>query len=366
VLAATGAVVQTYAVGTESSCTGGSSAGTLQQIADATGGSCEEIDDPSTLPDIIPDLVGSTLETLEIAVDGGAATLIPNTDITPALPQDGAATVDYVTTVNGLHPGDPEICVTANGSDSTEGTGSVTQCETIHLLQLALTPDGVTNELSADQTHQVTATILGDTGYVKDKPRNVTFEVTGQNPMTPVDVTTDASGKSDLAYSVPLEPASLGLDTIRATTTIGGESTFVEVTKEWVDTTSPVAECLEGPNPHGNTKPKAPGNGGQGQNQDGFYELAAADTVWPDGALRLFVEDSGSGTVFGPFEAGTVIKYTEANGATPKIKKIGSSNGQADAVSWHITGNGDAIVYAVDGSGNQSTTAACLVPPPPK
>jgi hypothetical protein len=217
-----------------------------------------------------------------------------------------------------------------------------------------------------DQTHQVTATILGDPDYVADNPRDVAFKVTGANADGSPGILTNGAGESTFTYTVPLEPASLGLDTIRATTTIGEESTFVEVTKEWVDTTPPVAECLEGPNPHGKKTPKAPGNGGQGQNQDGFYELSAADTVWPEESLELFVEDSGSGTVFGPFDSGTVIKYTEANGATPKIKKIGSSKGQADAVSWHITGNGDALVYAVDGSGNQSTTAACLVPPPPK
>ncbi len=133
-----------------------------------------------------------------------------------------------------------------------------------------------------------------------------------------------------------------------------------------LDSTPPEAECLEGANPHGKTMPKAPGNGGQGQNQDGFYELVAADDVWPAEGLGLFVLDSGSGTVFGPFEVGTVIKYTEGNGAVPKIMKIGSGIGQAGAVSWHIIGNGDAVLSAVDGSGNVSAYATCLVPPPPK
>ncbi len=43
----------------------------------------------------------------------------------------------------------------------------------------------------------------------------------------------------------------------------------------------------------------------------------------------MFVTDTGSGTVFGPFPVGTTIKYTEANGATPSSKKMGSSNGEA-------------------------------------
>jgi hypothetical protein len=134
------------------------------------------------------------------------------------------------------------------------------------------------------------------------------------------------------------------------------------------DLTPPEVGCLETVNPHGKNVPPAgkttlPGPKG-GQNEDGFYELTAWDAVDPD--PQIFVVDAGSGTVFGPFASGAKIKYTEAKGATPSQKKIGSSNGQADAVDWHIIGNGDPEVYAVDASGNQSDAASCLVPPPPK
>ena len=81
---------------------------------------------------------------------------------------------------------------------------------------------------------------------------------------------------------------------------------------------------------------------------------------------QIYVLDSGSGTIFGPFASGTTIKYTEAPGATPTQKKIGSDKGNSNAIDWHITGNGDAYIYAVDASGNTSSDAACLVPPPPK
>ena len=37
--------------------------------------------------------------------------------------------------------------------------------------------------------------------------------------------------------------------------------------------------------------PARPGNGGQGQNQDGFYRLLATDDVWPDDELDIFVKD---------------------------------------------------------------------------
>jgi hypothetical protein len=67
------------------------------------------------------------------------------------------------------------------------------------------------------------------------------------------------------------------------------------------------------------------------------------------------------GNVFGTFPSGTTVKYTEANGATPSVTKIGSQNGQAGAVDFHITGTGDLVVTSVDGS-----SATCPVPPPPK
>lgn len=362
-LASTGAVVHAYAIGTGNTCNSGS-AGTLQQIATATGGTCTPVPDPGNLPDIIPDLIGSTLESLEIDVDGEGASPIPNSGITPDLPEPGAVEVDYTTTATGLAPEDHSICVTANGSDSSGGTASVTQCETIHVLQLALAPLAIVNELGVDNEHAVTATILGDVDYVANNPRTVTFEVMGANPVGPTGSQT-VNGVAEFTYTVPVESDSLGTDTIRAMTVIAGETTFVDVIKEWVDTTPPEAACLESTNPSGKIPP-APANGGQAQNPDGFYELSAEDDVWADAALEVFVVDTGSGTVFGPFDVGTIIKYTEDQFAVPEMKKIGSDKGKADAVTWHIIGNGDAALYAVDGSGNQSSNAMCLVPPPPK
>lgn len=118
--------------------------------------------------------------------------------------------------------------------------------------------------------------------------------------------------------------------------------------------------CVETVNPHGQNVPPAgsttlPGPKG-GQNDDGFYQIGS--TTGGD----VFVIDTGSGTVFGPYPSGTNVKYTEANGATPSEKKIGSTNGQAGAVLVHITGTGDMGV-ATSPTG---TPTLCFVPPPPK
>jgi hypothetical protein len=124
----------------------------------------------------------------------------------------------------------------------------------------------------------------------------------------------------------------------------------------WEDTTPPDVACEEGTNPSGKNTPRA-------RNADGFWKLVAVDAVDPDPVI--YVEDTGSGVVFGPFTSGTQVKYTEAPGVTPKIKKIGNGKG-APFVEWHILGQGDMCVSAVDASGNVADCVECLVPPPPK
>ena len=131
------------------------------------------------------------------------------------------------------------------------------------------------------------------------------------------------------------------------------------ITVEIPDVTIPTVACTEGTNPHGAKVPPA-----ANQNPDGFYLLTADDNLDPD--PMIWVVDSGSGTVFGPYPSGTTIKYTEAPGATPSEKSIGSGNGRAGAVTVHLIGTGDALVYATDASGNESEPAWCLVPPPPR
>jgi hypothetical protein len=145
-------------------------------------------------------------------------------------------------------------------------------------------------------------------------------------------------------------------------TVIGTQHLSIEIP----DVTAPEVACQETVNPHGDKVPPAgsttlPGPKG-GQNPDGFYQLLATDNLDP--APQIFVTDSGGAGPFGPFASGDNVKITEAPGADPGSKSIGSSSGSAGAVVAHITLNGDAIVTAVDASGNSESTT-CLVPPPP-
>jgi hypothetical protein len=118
-----------------------------------------------------------------------------------------------------------------------------------------------------------------------------------------------------------------------------------------------VAFCRESVNPHGQNTPPAgsttlPGPNG-GQNEDGFYLIGS------ESGDDVFVVTGG--VAFGPFPSGTVVKYTQAPGSTPSSKTIGSENGQAGAVTVHITGPDELVVRTADGG-----PTTCLVPPPPK
>jgi hypothetical protein len=81
----------------------------------------------------------------------------------------------------------------------------------------------------------------------------------------------------------------------------------------------------------------------------GFFLISATDNVTPDDSIQLFIEDTGTTTVFGPFSNPEVIKYIQSN-RTPTIMP---KNG-----SFFIFGSGPPNISAVDSSGNVGV-AAC-------
>ena len=293
--------------------------------------------DPNNLPDIIESLIGSTLQSLTISVDGNPSP-ISNTEITPDLPQPGAANVSYATTVQDLAPGVHTICVTAAGSDVLGDSKTAQACVTVQVVNLTATPATETNELGSDNQHTVTATIAGDPSVVAG--RAVTFVVGGTNAgatgtCSPnANCTTNASGQVSFTYSVPKADASLGTDTIAVSAQLGTPPATVTVTvqKIWRDTTPPVLACTPSVNPNGKNVPG-------GSNEDGFYLLTATDAVTAQ--ANIVIRVNGVGRPDGsPFRSGDTIKYTQAaDGSTPVSKKIG---GPDSAVAAHVISGGDA------------------------
>jgi len=155
--------------------------------------------------------------------------------------------------------------------------------------------------------------------------------------------------------------AKVGFFDVATGEVIGTESIDIHI----LDVTPPVVWSVETANPAGKRIPPAgsttlPGPKG-GMNEDGFYQLLAKDNCDPTPMIYV-----GDGTTwFGPFPSGIVVKFTEAPGRPATIQKMGSTIGNAGYVSYHIILPTDAIVVAVDKSGNWSWEIQ-YVPPAPK
>jgi hypothetical protein len=210
-------------------------------------------------------------------------------------------------------------------------------------------PDAETNELETDNSHTVTTSVTSGEQPVVGV--TVEYEIlSGPNAGDTATPTTDANGEATFTYSSEISCEGLGKDVIEACYC----GICDEVEKIWQDTTPPEATCVPGPNPSGVIPPA--GESGPNQNPDGFWTIGGTDAV--DDDLQIYVEDLGSQTKFGPYSAGTNIKYTQAPGGKPS-EKPGSGE-----VAWRLKGKGDMKVIAVDCSGNEDEVT-CFVPPPP-
>jgi len=342
------------------------STGQATAIVGATGGSLVSAD-----PNAVAAAILAGLQNLPVTVTPTAVGCAPL--IVSFVPASQTVTsgnnANFVETITVPNDSSLAGTKTACTVEFRDDNGNLIATESITItipIFLDLNPNTDTNELGPGATHTVVATVTDGNG-TGAPGKTVTFNVTaGPNSGANGSGNTDSSGNASFTYAATQGLAGLGTDTISACVKDQDGVDYCDfVTKEWVDTTPPVALCVEGVNPAGNT-PKAPGDGGQGQNQDGFYQLQVADIVDP--APGIFVVDMGTDNVFGtaddfafgPFASLTDIKYTEANGADPSIKA-----GSGD-VEWNIKGQGDAAVYGLDFSGNASAPVFCRVPPPPQ
>ena len=145
---------------------------------------------------------------------------------------------------------------------------------------------------------------------------------------------------------------------ITVTVSDGQLSASATFTITIVDVTAPTAACIPTTNPSAKNIPTAGTTAGKsGMNPDGFYELVGSDNC--DGtAFGIFIKDSASTAVFGPYAVGTKFKLVQAKGVTPNVKPMSGY--------IQVQLKGDALVYGVDSSGNTSSPQVCLVPSNPK
>jgi hypothetical protein len=153
-------------------------------------------------------------------------------------------------------------------------------------------------------------------------------------------------------------PTGTNIVTCTAVDNLGnaGSCSFSVIVKE---EDPPEVVCRPAPNPSGKKIPVAGKSSASGQNPDGYFQLLARDNCDPN--PLLFIQDSGSSFIAGPFASGDVIKLTQSPGSTP------SSDASPDSdVVAHVRLKGDGLLFAVDASDNISDPESCLVPRAPK
>ena len=129
----------TIAVGGSVGCGSSTSAaptfGTLQAIADATGGLCRAIANPADLPELLPNVIETVLEGVSATVDGAGLGVTSVGD----LPAQPGTTIPFSATVSGLTPGSHEVCGLATGRDSG-GTATARECRSVDVAAVTLPP----------------------------------------------------------------------------------------------------------------------------------------------------------------------------------------------------------------------------------
>lgn len=210
-----GTVVHTFAVGMASACDVVAPLGSLQDIADETGGTCTHVPRIADLPNVIPSIIAAELTDLRLTVDD---VVVPIDSISPAPPKNGPVALNYSTTLFGLTPGAHELCATAEGHDAIGGE-DVEECVTIQINQ---PPQANCQDARVVADEACTADVEIDHGSV------------------------DPDGDDIQCAVEPIGPYTLGITEAKLTCTdsLGSESQC-EASIEVVDETPPTIDAVD-------------------------------------------------------------------------------------------------------------------------
>jgi hypothetical protein len=170
-----GTVIHTFAIGMASACDVVAPLGSLQDIADETGGSCTHVPRLADLPNVIPSVIAAELTDLRLTVDD---VVVPVDSISPAPPKNGPVALNYSTTLFGLAPGSHELCATAEGHDAVGGE-DVTECVMISINQ---PPATACRDVSVVADAQCSADVGIDDGSADPDGDDIECEVEPAGP----------------------------------------------------------------------------------------------------------------------------------------------------------------------------------------
>jgi len=316
----------------------------------AAGSSCEDVAELGDLASRLSTVLDA-LVSLELRVDGGQPVPLDATGLPTSTPFEAP----FQALVTALPPGPHELCVSAAGFDAG-GIATVEECASVKAATIALAPAAATYELGAPgQTATVAATVAaGSAGGVSGV--DVEFLVTsGPNAGKGGAVETNGSGEAAFTYQARQHLEGLGTDVVVACfADTAGTKACATATVKWQDTTPPEVSCVPGPNPGGAIVARQ-----GGVSPSGFMLLVATDAVDP--APVVFLVDTGSGVVHGPWPSGKAVKYTQAPGGPPSETEMADEGGGIEVL--HVKGTGDPALRGKDASENACEPLVCPVPP---
>jgi hypothetical protein len=144
---------------------------------------------------------------------------------------------------------------------------------------------------------------------------------------------------------------SKGTNTVHVTAVDdAGNTNTCSFTITVLDKEPPQVACFPAPNPSG--KVIEPGKNGSGANPNGYYQLLAKDNCDP--APKIFIKDTASNFVAGPFKDGDIVRLKHAGGAPSQ------STGSGSVVAV-ISLKGNGLNVAQDADGNRTPDSAGCV-----
>ena len=267
---------QTFAVGTDSTCTGGTVGTRLADLASYTGGVCTSVRGVVDLPDLVPAVLASQLDGVALQVDDRAPV---DLGVTPVA---GPASVPVTADLPAdLGAGSHRVCLVVTGHDAG-GAGQQSTCSDLVVTTgqptyawRVVSSDGPAISLSGADTAQPSFTAPDDGSYV------LALTVTDGAGRTSTD---------DVAVHVanvaPTVQAAVGDAYVGGVTRLTGSFTDEGV----LDTHHAVVDWGDGTT---DTVPPASESGGAGS-------LVATHTYQSDGSfvvdVRLLDDDGGAAT----------------------------------------------------------------------